>query len=325
MKNSIPKSISTFILLWCFICLPVFGQSEDAEKLKQLNEKIVNAIRENDFRSAEDMSKDGVSLAIKLNGQVHRDVAIGFMNMAFSQKQQNKFSQSIQNFSTAIEILEKLSAKNKDLYEAFGSRGHTYFAMGKSKLAISDYQKAIIEADRVFGADSSESYLPNFNIAQINLKQENWDQSHSYYVNAYRIGLLRFGLNSPEVENIEDTIYCSALDDNLSSKQRKAFSELRWQYVRAQGLDYGVLNGKALSLPRPFYPAQASKLNIEGKVVIRVLVDETGHTLVDKVVCGRYFLRSAAVEAAREAKFAPTIINGKAVKVSGVIVYNFRQ
>ena len=326
MTDTIFKLLTALFVSGCFICLPAFGQNDDAEKLKQLNEKIVTAIRTNDFRSAEDMSKESVSLATKLNGQVNRDVAIAYMNMAFSQKQQSKFSQAVQNFSAAIDILKQLSDnKNKDLFEAYSSRGHTYFAAGKSKEAISDYQQAITEADRVFGADSGESYLPNFNIAQIKLKQENWDQSHSYYVNAYRIGLLRFGLNSPEVEKIEDTIYCSALDDNLSSKQRKTFSKLRWQHARSQGLDYGVLNGKALSLPIPFYPPRASQLNIQGKVVVRVLVDETGKTSVDKVVCGSYTFRSAAVEAAREAKFAPTIINGKAVTVSGIILYNFRR
>jgi hypothetical protein len=36
-------------------------------------------------------------------------------------------------------------------------------------------------------------------------------------------------------------------------------------------------------------------------------------------------LREAAVEAARQALFTPTILHDKPVQVTGVIVYNFSQ
>lgn len=85
----------------------------------------------------------------------------------------------------------------------------------------------------------------------------------------------------------------------------------------------GVLNGKATDLPKPAYPAAARAVRASGAVNVQVTVDETGKVVSANAVSGHPLLRSAAEQAARNAKFAPTILSGKPVKVSGVIVYNF--
>ena len=87
----------------------------------------------------------------------------------------------------------------------------------------------------------------------------------------------------------------------------------------------GVVNGKALSLPKPVYPAEARKLKLAGKIKVRVLIDEFGVVLSATTEDGpeNVSLRAAAEAAALQAKFSPTRLSGRLVKVSGVIVYNF--
>jgi TonB family protein len=85
----------------------------------------------------------------------------------------------------------------------------------------------------------------------------------------------------------------------------------------------GVLNGKATSLPKPSYPAAAKAVNASGSVSVQVLIDEEGNVVSANAVSGHPLLRMASEEAARGAKFAPTMLSGQKVKVSGVIVYNF--
>jgi len=85
----------------------------------------------------------------------------------------------------------------------------------------------------------------------------------------------------------------------------------------------GVLNGKASSLPKPDYPAAAAAVRAGGAVAVQVLVDENGDVIFAKAVSGHPLLRAAAVKAAREAKFSPTMLSGEQVKVSGVVTYNF--
>jgi TonB family protein len=85
----------------------------------------------------------------------------------------------------------------------------------------------------------------------------------------------------------------------------------------------GVLNGKAISLPRPDYPADAKSAGAEGVVVIQVTVDEQGNVTEARAISGPKMLQESSVNAALQAKFSPTFIQGEAVKVTGVIVYNF--
>jgi protein TonB len=85
----------------------------------------------------------------------------------------------------------------------------------------------------------------------------------------------------------------------------------------------GGLNGKAISLPTPEYPAIARQAQASGAVTVQVTVDEEGNVVAANAVSGHPLLRGAAVTAARLAKFSPTRVNGEAVKVSGVLTYFF--
>jgi len=85
----------------------------------------------------------------------------------------------------------------------------------------------------------------------------------------------------------------------------------------------GVLNGKAISLPKPAYPPIARAAHASGTVVVQVLIDENGSVVSAHAVSGHPLLQGAAVGAARQARFSPTKLSGQPVKVTGVIQYNF--
>ena len=85
----------------------------------------------------------------------------------------------------------------------------------------------------------------------------------------------------------------------------------------------GVLNGKAISLPKPAYPPIARAAHAAGTVVVQVLIDENGSVVSAKAVSGHPLLQAVAVGAARQARFSPTKLSGQPVKVTGVIQYNF--
>ena len=87
----------------------------------------------------------------------------------------------------------------------------------------------------------------------------------------------------------------------------------------------GVLNSKALELPAPIYPAEAKKLHASGQVQVKVLVDETGRVMNADAIFGPQSLWIAAINAARKARFTPMLIDGTAVKVSGILTYDFKE
>ncbi len=85
----------------------------------------------------------------------------------------------------------------------------------------------------------------------------------------------------------------------------------------------GVLNGKAISLPKPSYPAIARQAHASGTVVVQVVIDENGNVISARAVSGHPLLQAVSVGAARQARFSPTKLSGQPVKVTGVITYNF--
>lgn len=85
----------------------------------------------------------------------------------------------------------------------------------------------------------------------------------------------------------------------------------------------GVLNGKAMYLPPPEYPAVAAAAKAAGTVVVQILIDEVGNVISAHAVSGHPLLQAASVAAARQARFAPTSLSGTPVKVTGVVTYNF--
>jgi len=88
-------------------------------------------------------------------------------------------------------------------------------------------------------------------------------------------------------------------------------------------IEGGVLNGKALVLPPPAYPTIARAAHASGTVTVRVLIDEDGNVIGAAAMGGHPLLQAAAVAAARQARFSPTLLEGEPVRVTGVIQYKF--
>ncbi len=109
-------------------------------------------------------------------------------------------------------------------------------------------------------------------------------------------------------------------DANLNSNTGTNTNE---SVLSGKPVSAGVLNSKAITLPKPPYPPIARQAKASGTVVVQVLVDEEGNVVTARAVSGHPLLQAASVAAARGAKFSPTKVNGKPVKVTGVITYTF--
>jgi outer membrane biosynthesis protein TonB len=81
----------------------------------------------------------------------------------------------------------------------------------------------------------------------------------------------------------------------------------------------GMLNGKAIYLPVPEVPAG----DASGVVIVAIVVDEQGSVIEARAISGPQPLHAAAVNAARLARFSPTMLMGEPVRVSGTLSYNF--
>jgi TonB family protein len=85
----------------------------------------------------------------------------------------------------------------------------------------------------------------------------------------------------------------------------------------------GVLNSKAVSLPKPDYPTAAKSVGAQGRVVVELTIDEAGKVVKARAVSGHPLLQKAAVAAALQARFSPTMLSGEPVSITGTISYTF--
>lgn len=84
-----------------------------------------------------------------------------------------------------------------------------------------------------------------------------------------------------------------------------------------------VENGRALYLAKPTYSNIARMAKAAGEVQVKVIIDKEGKVVAAAAISGHPLLHSACVAAARESTFTPTRLNGKPVKVVGVLQYHF--
>lgn len=85
----------------------------------------------------------------------------------------------------------------------------------------------------------------------------------------------------------------------------------------------GVIESKVLHKAVPPYPELAKRAHISGKVTVQILLDEQGRVISARATDGHSLLRGAAERAAFQTRFSPTFLSNEAVKVSGIITFNF--
>ncbi len=91
-----------------------------------------------------------------------------------------------------------------------------------------------------------------------------------------------------------------------------------------------VVQGGKVQLPKlisstpPVYPQLAATSHVEGEVKIQAEINASGKVTSTRVVSGPILLRSAAVNAVRQWKYSPAMLDGKAISTQYVVTVRFR-
>jgi protein TonB len=85
----------------------------------------------------------------------------------------------------------------------------------------------------------------------------------------------------------------------------------------------GVASGLLMSPIRPTYPQIAKQARIQGSVVIQATISKTGAIENARVVSGHPMLVQSALEAVKQARYRPYLLNGDPVEVETTVTVNF--
>jgi protein TonB len=87
----------------------------------------------------------------------------------------------------------------------------------------------------------------------------------------------------------------------------------------SDGLDGGLLVHKVM----PSYPPSARQAHISGSVVLQAIISKDGRIEDLRVVQGDPLLTSAAMDAVKQWRYKPYLLNGQPVEVETIITVNF--
>jgi TonB family protein len=107
---------------------------------------------------------------------------------------------------------------------------------------------------------------------------------------------------------------------NLMSGDSNAPAPVLGALTVSQGVSRGLLVKKT----QPTYPASALQLHIEGAVEILATVTKDGNISAVKILSGDPHLARAAVDAVKQWKYKPYLLNGEPVEIQTQITMNFK-
>lgn len=199
-----------------------------------------------------------------------------------------------------------------------------YFNRWKFSESRAAAERALAINEKVFGADSLEVAHSLHRLAEF-YRYRNPDKAEPYYDRALNIMLKKLPRENPTraklVENYSCLYYETAQLEKLKGMGQKYWPE---DVQKTSEAHDGVLNGRAIKLPKPDYPVEFRAANVSGRVIVKVMIDEMGKVIDAKDMCGAHpVLAKASLASAQKAQFTPTLLSGQPVKVSGIITYNF--
>jgi TonB family protein len=322
------------------------GKSAKLAESNALSVQVVKLHAQGKFDEALPLAEQALKLREEALGSEHALVAAALKNLAAIYLAKGKADKGRQHYTRALSIYEKNAAANganiAKLRDSLGLLER--FAFNNYPAAIEHYEHALALREKALGAEHNEVINNLYDLAELYELRNQTDKSLAIHRRVIGIkekseatepdelvkALNRFTCLSSrinlKVETEEARRRVEEIEKREEERREKEQAQVKPQEKSSSAggdtVRGGVINGKAISKPQPNYPEEARIQRVSGVVTIFVTVDERGH-VVDAYPCGHPLLSEAALRAAYRARFTPTLLSGKPVKVSGIITYNF--
>ena len=302
-------------------------ESAELNEASALSESVSKLFAEKKYDQALPLAKKVLQIREKLLPPTDPRIAISLNHLGdlYIVKGDNEAARQI--FERLLQLqAERTAPDHISLAPTVERLAIIYYRQEAKSKSDDYYQRALALRERAFGAESLNIAQSRSAMAQFYRGEKDFDRAARSYRRSISIYGKTSGVDSPEFERAMDGFTCLAYE----SKQPNAIREVemtRTLFAPHRPIvlvENAILNGRAISLPRPEYPADARARNLSGTVTVKVEVDETGRVINAIDMCqGPPYLSESSVKAALKARFTPTKLSGVPVKVKGVIQYNF--
>ena len=354
------KFFSLFLLMPLVLSLTLFSGSVAAQQTQLSLVDIITVLRSKKVTQAEknQLLTEGVrqrGVTFALNADLEKELRTAGANDALVAAIREK-GPAVKVSATPQPKIEAqpVSTPKPPDFAFYQNRANANFVMGEYDTAIADYNKAIelnskepsvyfsrglahfnklsytpaiADFDKVIELDPKEAmaYFKRGNALE---KISSFEKALSDYLKAVELdpenepakaALQKLQAMMPKPIPAGTTTAVQKKDPVVQNTPVNTPAE-----ASTEPTNFGALNRFAARLVTPVYPTIEKQRNTEGLVVVEVLLDETGKVVSAKANSGPRGLRQSAEDAVRKSKFSPVVVEGKPVKATGFINFNFR-
>jgi TonB family protein len=303
------------------------SSSPELVEAQKLSLEVVKLFKAGKYDEATPPAKRALQLREKVLPPGHDLIQSSLINLGELYRARGKYGDAKVYHQRLLAIYEQAPAQDRAAIASVSDRlAYLNYMEFEFDEAEKLYQRALALREQAHGAESLEVSKSLFNLGEFYRLRGEHLKAEPYYQRSIEIRGNALGPDDPDVVKALDRYSCLYYELNKTDKLKEIRG--RFSFLRKKDearLDKGeVLNGKAISLPKPNFPIIGRRDRLSATVVIKVKIDERGNVIGTEDMCSAhpYFLQ-AAIEAATKARFTPTILSGAPVKVTGIITYRF--
>jgi TonB family protein len=303
------------------------AQSSKLQEAERLNKTVVQLYADGRYDEAIALAKRVLEIREKALPPESEEIIAALDNLAELYLARGLYDEARPRYQRLLASYEKkFGPDDPKLAPVIDKLAYLSFRNSEFAKAEALNKRALAIREKAFGSEHAEVARSVFNLAEYYRSIGEYQQAEPFYQRALAIRDKTLPPDDTLISKTVERYRCLYYESEQSDKLRIFTAERR--RVNAQTSDVGptgdIINGKAISFPKPKYPIEAIDWRLGGTAVIQVTVDETGKVTDASDVCGAFvpFAREAR-KAAYNSRFTPTLVAGTPVKVKAVVVYRF--
>lgn len=307
------------------------NSSQESPKLDEadrLNEAAVKLYNRGKYNQALPLAKRALEIRDKLLPRTDPRISSSLTNLGEIYLALKVYKPARETFQRLLQTQEEsFGPEDVNLAFTLDRLAVLYYVARNSRETEAAYKRALALREKTLGPNDVQVAESWFKLGEFYRFERNLEPALESYKRALNLYGKLTGITTREFEQASDGFACLGYDHH-KPELFKELTLIRKQFSGSETPDEAealtLLNGRAISMPHLQYPVAAARRRLNGIVIVKVEINESGDVVEATDMCkGPPFLSEAALAAARKARFLPTVFNGQPVKVRGVMRYTF--
>lgn len=298
--------------------------SSEVTEAAKLAVEAAQLYQQGKYKEALPLAKRCLQIREKVFGPSDDALRIALNNLAQVYMALGKYENAEPLYERLIKSYEESAPADPRLVRALQALGRIEFFAGEQGQSERLFVRSLELTEKAYAADGPEVASAASYLAEYYQSVGNFKKAEPLFQRIFAITEQHTpGGDSEEYRQARDRYACVLYKTGQEEQAREVERRSTLLGPGSTPIAGQVINGRAISLPRPPYPDEARTVRASGTVTVRVVIDETGKVIRACAVHGPSILMRASELAAFNAVFSPTKLSGQPVKVTGMITYNF--